>query len=266
MTQPTSSETRSPDGSAVPPDAAIDTPTTAGGGGRFWALVLGAAIVAGLAAWSAGEASLNRIKPRVHAANSRGIVLNLTGRREIALADAQNAGVAFALLGASLGAGLGMAGGLVRRSGGAAVRAALVGLFAGAVACALMSLALLPAYNSYKARHPDEASRDLILPLLVHVSIWSAAGAVGGWAFAIGLDARGPHARIALGGLAGAALGAIAYELTGAALFPTALTTQFVSLTWETRLLARLAVTVFAAVGAAIAARDVQTRPASPPC
>jgi hypothetical protein len=265
MTQPTSSEPPSPESSADSRDTTNDAPTTASCGGRLWALVVGASIVAGLAAWLGGEASLNRIKPYSHAANSRGLVLNLTGRREIAAADAKNAGVAFTLLGASLGAALGVAGGLVRHSGRAAAKAALFGLIAGAAATAVISLAILPAYNAYKAKHPDEASRDLILPLLVHVSIWSPIGAVGGWAFAVGLGARARLARIALGGLAGAALGATAYELIGAAAFPSAQTTQFVSATRETRLFARLIVTVLAAAGAALAATDVRTRPAPPP-
>jgi hypothetical protein len=263
--QPTSSEPPLPQSAAGSRGTTNDAPTASCGGGRLWALVLGAAIVAGLAAWLGGEASLNRIKPRAHAANSRGIMLNLTGRREVAAADAKNASVAFALLGASLGAALGVAGGLVRRSGRAAAKAALLGLIAGATASALMSLALLPAYNAYKARNPDEASRDLILPMLVHAGIWSAAGAAGGWAFAVGSGARARLARIALGGLAGAALGATAYELIGAAAFPSAQTTQFISATWETRLLARIAVTVLAAAGVAMAATDVRTRPPSPP-
>jgi hypothetical protein len=263
--QPFSSEPPLPESPADTRRTRIDAPTTASGGGRLWALVLAAGIVAGLAAWLGGEATLNRIKPLAHAANSRGIVLNLTGRGEIASADAKNAGVAFALLGASIGAGLGLAGGLVRRSGRAAAKAALFGLIAGTAASAVMSLALLPAYNAYKARHPDEASRDLILPLLVHASIWSAAGAVAGWALAIGLDTRGRHARVALGGLAGAALGAMAYELIGAAAFPSDQTTQFVSASWNTRLLARLAVTVLAAVGAAMAANSDQQHPVGPP-
>ncbi len=38
-----------------------------------------------------------------------------------------------------------------------------------------MSLVLLPPYNAYKDRQPDEASRDLIYPLLVHVGIWSSS-------------------------------------------------------------------------------------------
>ena len=122
--------------------------------------------MAGLAAWGGGEACLDLFKPPRHAVNSKGLVLKVTDRREVAVTDAKNAGLAFALLGAALGAAMGVAGGLVRRSVRAGTRAAALGLVAGTAAGAGMSLALLPLYNAYMARNPDEAVRDLILPCL----------------------------------------------------------------------------------------------------
>ena len=50
-------------------------------------------------------------------------------------------------------------------------------------------------YHAYHERHPDEASRDMIYPLLVHLGVWSAVGATGGLAFGIGLGAPRPAAR-----------------------------------------------------------------------
>jgi hypothetical protein len=179
------------------------------------------------------------------------MTLSVTDRRGEAAAVAKNAGLAFLILGAALGGGLGAAGGLARGSRRAAVQATWAGLVLGIVATGVMSLALLPAYNTYQRRHPDEAARDLLLPLLVHAGIWSAAGAAGGLALALGLGERGPMARAVLGGFLGAAVGTVAYELAGA-FFPAARTAQFVSATWETRLMARLAVTLLAAAGAAI--------------
>ncbi len=67
-----------------------------------------------------------------------------------------------------------------------------------------------------------------------------------------------------LGGLAGAALGAAAYELIGAGAFPAAQTARFVSTTWETRMFARLAVTVLAAAGAGLAAAEPRKRSIPP--
>ncbi len=227
-------------------------------------LTLAAGLLAGLVAWLGGEASLNVIKPPRHSVNSKGVVLNITNRREVAAANAKNAGLAFSLLGASLGAGMGLAGGLSRRSTRVAALASLLGLAMGAAGGAGMSLALLPLYNEYQARHPDEAARDLILPLLVHAGIWSGVAAIAGLAYALGLGERRWVPRIMLGGFIGAALGTVTYELLGALVFPAAQTTQFVSATWATRLLARLAVTIASSAGVALAASESRKHAAVP--
>jgi hypothetical protein len=263
--QPTDSDSIPPTSPmAVQPDPASDSSAVAAGAARLWLLTLVAGAFAGFVAWLGGEACLDRIKPPRHAVNSKGLVLNITNRREIAVADAKNAGLAFALLGASLGTGLGVAGGVARRSARKATAAALIGLIVGAGGGAGMSLALLPAYNGYKARNADEAARDLILPLLVHSGIWSAVGGLAGLAYGLGLGERRRVPRIMLGGLVGAAVGTMAYELIGAAAFPAAQTTQFVSATWPTRLFARLVVAVCAAAGMVLAANAPRT-PAGQP-
>jgi hypothetical protein len=249
----------------IPPPTSSDVdPTKAGdspvGPPRVWALALAAGVVAGLAAWLGGEACVQLIKPPLHKVNSRGIIVTVTDRREVAVADAKNAGLAFALLGAALGAGMGVAGGFARRSVRAALSAGLLGMAVGAAGGAGMSLALLPRYNAYKERHPDEASRDLILPLLVHLGVWSTAGAAGGLAFGVGLGVRGILPKVIYGGLVGAAVGGSAYELIGALAVPAAKTAQFVSVTWQTRLFARLGVTVLAALGVALAAGAQRSR------
>jgi hypothetical protein len=249
----------------VPPGGAGDPPAVADRSGWRWTLALAAGLVAGLAAWIGGEACLDRIKPPRHAVNSKGLVLNVAGRPEIAVADAKNAAVAFALLGAALGMGLGIAGGLTRQSVRSAAGAALVGLIVGTAGVAVMSLTLFPRYNDYKARNPDEAAQDLVFPFFVHAGVWCVVGASAGLAYGLGLGKRRSLARIALGGVLGAALGTIAYELIGAAAFPAAQTSRFVSTTWETRLFARLAVTVFAAAGVAMAAGEPRTRAAQSP-
>ncbi len=218
--------------------------------------------MAGLLSWLGGEECLELIKPPRHSVNSKGLTLRVTSRREEAAVVAKNAGLAFLLLGAALGGALGAAGGLSRRSRRAAVQAAWIGGVMGVVAAAGMSLALLPAYNAYQRRYPDEASRDLVLPLLVHAGIWSALGAAGGLALGVGLGERARIPRIALGGFLGAAVGAAAYEVIGA-FFPAARTAQFVSATWETRLLARLVVTLLASAGAAIGVSSPYAQPDS---
>ena len=102
------------------------------------------------------------------------------------------------------------------------------------------------------------------LPLLVHAGIWSVAGAVGGAAFGLGRGERGEWPRAALGGFLGAAAAAAAYELIGVTAFPGAGTTQFISSTWPTRLLARLAVGILASAGIALAIAPPRERPVTP--
>ncbi len=247
------------DSAPTPPSTSIEPPPVTPGASpdlpvsraRLWACVLGAGLVAGVVSWLGGEACVELIKPPRHAVNARGMTLRVSDRRGEAAAVAKNAGLAFLILGAALGGGLGAAGGLARGSRPAALRATWAGLVLGIVAAGVMSLALLPAYNAYQRRYPDEAAHDLLLPLLVHAAIWSAVGAAGGLALALGLGGRGPIPRAVQGGFLGAVVGTVAYELAGA-FFPAARTAQFVSATWETRLMARLAVTLLASAGAAI--------------
>jgi hypothetical protein len=168
---------------------------------RLWAWVLGAGFVAGLVSWLGGEGCIELIKAPRHSVNAKGLALRIIIRRDEMVAVAKNAGLAFLVLGAALGGALGAAGGLARRSRRAAVLAAGIGLVTGVVAAGGMSLALLPAYNDYQRRHPDEAARDLILPLLVHAGIWSAVGAAGGLALGVGLGERAGLPRAVLGGL-----------------------------------------------------------------
>ena len=127
-----------------------------------------------------------------------------------------------------------------------------------------MSLVLLPQYNDYMARNPDEAARDVIFALLVHTGIWLAVGASAGLAYGVGLRNRRLVAQIVLGGLAGAALGTLAYELIGAVAVPAGQTTHFISATWQTRLLARLAVTMLAAAGVTLAAAEPEKQTRQP--
>ena len=167
-----------------------DVPIVERRSARRWAWTFSAGVVAGLIAWLGGELCLDVFKPPRHAATSRGHTLMVVLPREQELADVRNAGLAFAWLGAVLGASLGAAGGIVGRSGRSAAKAAGIGLLAGAIACAGLSAAVLPLYDAYKHRDADAASRDLIAPIVVFGGIWSAAGAAGGLAYGLGLGAR----------------------------------------------------------------------------
>ena len=90
------------------------------------------------------------------------------------------------------------------------------------------------------------------MPLAVHDGIWAACGLAGGVAFGFGLGGERTKVAVAgMGGLIGAALGGALYELIGAMVFPGDQTTNPLSVTWRTRLLARLLVATLGAVAAA---------------
>src|SRR5262249_19526470 len=81
---------------------------------------------------------------------------------------------------------------------------------------------------------------------------------------------RGQLLSAALGGGLGALLGTGVYEMIGGLAFPFARTDRAFSLTWETRLIARLGVALGTAAGAALgtAARSpsrTASRPGAPP-
>ena len=225
-------------------------------------LALAAGLLAGLGAWAVGEATLTVFEPELQRVDAMGIISMEPTLKGTIQADTRNAALAFGVLGALLGLLLGLAGGLVRRLTRQGAMAGLVGVVVGGVVGSGMTLALLPIY--FGVRDADPLSFDLTVPLMIHVGIWSAVGAAGGMAFGIGVGGRDRVLRAAIGGLVGAALGAVAFELIGAIFFPFAETPKPVSESMMTRLLARLLVAVLAAGFAAAMAFGQPRRKARP--
>ena len=193
-------------------------------------------MTAGLIAWACGEAAL---VPEI-AVGGRG-----GGTRTLPdVIATRNAMVSFGILGAALGLCLGLAGGLIRRSVLWTVLAATIGLVLGGLSGAGVSWLTLPVY--YKHLKSD----DLTYSLLVHGGTWTAIGAVAGLAFGFGRGGWGQMRRCLLGAAAGALLATVIYEFAGMMLFPSALTDRPLSITSDTRLLARLLVAVMVAAGA----------------
>jgi hypothetical protein len=219
---------------------------------RLWALTLGAGALAGLLSWAAGEPLREVVRPRSTAVRTREGTRTFIPPPESAAADTRNAALSFTVLGGLSGAGLGVAGGLSRKNGRAVALAGLVGLVLGAAVAGRLTILLLPAYFAFRMRTPDESLQNLFWPLIVHIGLWAPAGAAGGLAFAIGHAARRRTLAVVMGGLLGAALGTAVYEIVGALAFPMAGTPSVISSTAGTRLLARVAVTTFAAAGVAL--------------
>jgi hypothetical protein len=206
-------------------------------------LALLGGLLAGLASFAAGEATYKIIPTEL------GTQIDGMNRRERAfptfesvnMAAAKNASLAFGALGFCLGGLLGIAGGVARRSTTAAVTGGLLGVVLGAFLGAGVSRALLPFSLKAQFAYPDN---ELIISLLMHGLIWGLVGASAGLAFAVGLGDRRLVGRALIAGLAGAVLGAVAFEIIGAVFFTSANTSHAVSETWPTRLLARLLVAI----------------------
>ena len=182
--------------------------------------------------------------------------------RQFARARLTSTLVTFTALGAIIGLGLGLAGGLARRSAVAGAKAALVGCVVGSIAAASVSLLVLP--NFFKRYDPQ--SQDLVLPMLTLGAICSSVGAAGGLAFGVGLGGRDRWMKSLVGGLIGAALGTVAYELVGALAFPTDRTELPISVTHATRAMLHILVAAMTAVGSALAlGLSARKRNAGPP-
>ncbi len=149
-----------------------------GSGTRAWALTLAIAMAAGLIAWAGGEW---KMIPEIASGGRGGAPRVLTD-----VAATRNAIVSFTILGAALGLGLGLAGGLMRRSVLWTLLAATIGLGLGGLTGFEVSQFSIPYYYAHMK------ADDLVYSLQVHGGTWAAIGAVAGLAFGLG---RGPWRR-----------------------------------------------------------------------
>ncbi len=125
----------------------------------------------------------------------------------------------------------------------------------------IVSFMLVPVFQT----RFDMVDQGLSVPLLTHGGIWGAIGAMAGLAMGIGLGGWRSITCCLLGGLAGGVLGAVAYELAGAVVFPLDKTYQPLSETASSRLLGRLAVALCVAAGAVLATQFTGAKSPSSP-
>ena len=125
---------------------------------------------------------------------------------------AQNAAVAYALLGAILSLSLAITAGclLQRFSLTRILTAGLAGIALGGLFGAASSYVLTPVYF-----HRLETA-DVTLSILIHLAIWCAVGAAAGVAFGIGCGTRKVFAGSLIGGITGGALAALVFDVGGA--------------------------------------------------
>jgi hypothetical protein len=232
-----------PGSDPVPPSA---TAPEANSAVRAWALALAAGLVAGVVAWAIGEATLVPEAGFVNKDEKIAVQPSVAGIR--------NGTISFGALGAALGLGLGLVGGLIRHSVPRAFVAGFIGLVAGGGAGAALSQVVLPVYYEHYT------TGDIMYSLMVHACVWVAVALAAGFAFALGVGGWREVVRGMLGGAAAALLATIIYEFAGGLLFPTALTDRPISVTWETRLAARLLVALLVAAGVVLCAESTGER------
>jgi MFS family permease len=162
---------------------------------------------------------------------------------------AQNAAVAYGLLGAILSLSLAITAGclLQQFSFTRILSACLAGIALGGLFGAASSYAITPVYFN----RLDTA--DFTLSMLIHLAIWSAVGVAAGVAFGIACGTRKVFAGSLIGGITGGALAALFFDVCGA-FFPLAHTERPLAEQAEIRLVAAALLSVFVVFGTVIVA------------
>jgi hypothetical protein len=256
---PTSRSEVDPTHSGLPPgETAISRPS-----GRAWMMVLAGGLLAGVAGFGLGEYALQLLAPsRDLPPGIRGdqVKSNIEFARRRLVSQNQVATMTYGVLGALLGLTLGAAGGMARRSPGAAIRAALIGLVLGAATGTGTTFLLLSLYRALHADpSADNAMQELYLALATHGGIWAAIGAAAGLALGLGLGG-GRVGRAIIGGMFGAAIATAIYEFGGAVVFPLEKTLEPTAMAPGPRLLAHLAVALCVSAGTLWAAYHLRLR------
>jgi MFS family permease len=227
--------------------------------GRVRWLLLIAGLLAGLAAFGIGEKTHDLIPAEKVPEELAGNAVMLANVKTTTVAATRNGAITFGALGLCLAAGLGLAGGLARRSTVGMAAGGSLGALLGVAMGAGVTWALLPGFITARGDYFDY---DLFISMGMHGLIWGLIGAAAGLAFAVGLGRYRLGALSLLAGLIGAVLASLAYDIIGAVCFAGADTDEPISETWPTRLMACLLVTLGAAI--AVALSIPEPRPIGP--
>lgn len=219
---------------------------------RRYLTILLLAVVAGVAAWAAGESPLVRFRASREAVSMMGGQVIETSPRTRALASLRGTSAAFGILGGLLGLALGIAGTVPCRPTRRAWIPPALGLALGAIAGALPPWVVIPLSN----RTEDLSGADLGRSMMIHTALWVAAGGVAGLAWGLGAGGRDRALKGLMGGAIGAIVGVVIYDLIGGLAFPLAGTGLPRSTTPTTRLLAYLLIALGTAAGTALSATD----------
>jgi hypothetical protein len=252
-----------PEGGASAPPLAPDQnagpPAVPVRGRRLWPAVLAAGLIGGALGWLGGEAVVGLFVLPAEL-DSRAAAMNASqdDMREAELfrlkVETENAALALGLVGATLGLTLALAGGFVGRRPKRGLACSVIGLVVGGAVGAGVVLAFQPMLRGWQTDNPD----DLINALGLHGLLAAAVGGAGGLAFGLGLGERGWTIRALLGGLIGAVLVTLVFQMIAGAAIPIGRPDYLVPTTSSTRLFARLVLGFGTALGVGL------SRPAAP--
>ncbi len=161
----------------------------------------------------------------------------------------QNSAVAYALVGATLSLILGVTAGclLEQFSIRRVLTAGFAGIVLGASFGAASSYGLTPLYFNRLE------TADVTRTILIHLGIWTAVGAASGIAFGIGAGNRNVFLASFIGGITGAALATLLFDVCGV-FFPFAHTETPLSQEAGTRLAANIVLCLCVAIGIVVVA------------
>jgi len=206
----------------------------------MWTLALAAGLAAGLIGWLLAESALTRGTDLVRERRMNEPPLAST----ISIRDAM---VSFGTLGALLGLGLGMAGGLIGRSGRRAGLAGAAGLVLGGLTGAGMARALGPIYFD------NLNANDMTYALEVNGGIWGGVGAAAGLAFGLGLGGSARMLRIAVAGFGAGLLAMALFVFAASILSPRAMADRPISSNPGSRFAALVLLALMVSAGTVLA-------------
>ncbi len=216
---------------------------------RLWTRVLVASCLAALVSWLIGETSVVQVLPQRGQFVAAGKTVEGVPPRAREHARVATTARIHLVAGTMLGMALGFLGGRFRRSPRAAILGAALGLGLGAIGGGAVSYWGLPVAR----RAADSIAEEPLSALLIRASIWCVIGGSAGLALGVGMGGRSRMIRTLLGGALGGMLGAGAYELLGAFLFPLEPTNQLIPTVAPARLLALVLASTFTATVATAA-------------
>lgn len=213
---------------------------------RSLLMTLALGLVAGVGSWLTGEGILRAY--RAELAPAMKPIPTLDDAQLLLAARVTSGCLVFGMMGGWIGLAGGLAGGASQRSWQRAVRAGIFGLVLGTIGTAGIVRLVLPIFYT----RVDSQAQDLTMPLIGHVALWMTSGAVGGLAYSLGAGRSTRLWEPALGGLLGAVLATVAYELAGALLLPTHRTHLPMPGTSATRAMAQIMVALGTVIGSSL--------------